>query len=105
MNGVYAITDDNNIKQNIFIGSADSVTGGNGTLWNGIVTRVRYMNHSINPEEAYSIYKEGINSSLANSLLNKYGVKVQFLEYNKPKGEFYINFIYNLKLLKLLKLL
>ena len=90
MNGVYAITDDNNIKQNIFIGSADSVTGGNGTLWNGIVTRVRYMNHSINPEEAYSIYKEGINSSLANSLLNKYGVKVQFLEYNKPKGEFTI---------------
>lgn len=89
MNGVYDITDDNNTKNHMFIGSADSNTL-NGTIWDGIVTRVRYTNHSINPEEAYSIYKEGINSSLANSLLNKYGVKVQFLEYNKPKGEFSI---------------
>ena len=89
MNGTYAVTDNNNIKQHIFIGAADSKTV-NGTTWDGIVTRVRYTNHSINPEEAYSIYKEGINSSLANSLLNKYGVKVQFLEYNKPKGEFSI---------------
>ena len=89
MNGTYAVTDNNNIKQHMFIGAADS-NSNNGTHWDGIVTRVRYTNHSINPEEAYSIYKEGINSSLANSLLNKYGVKVQFLEYNKPKGEFSI---------------
>lgn len=90
MNGTYLVTENNSTKQHMFIGSADAGSGNNGTEWNGIVTRIRYNNHSINPEEAYSIYKEGINSSLANSLLNKYGVKVQFLEYNKPRGEFTI---------------
>ena len=91
MNGIYKLADNNNTKQHMFIGAADSANDTSiGTSWNGIVTRVRYMNHSINPEEAYSIYKEGINTSLADSLLNKYGVKVQFLEYNKPKGEFTI---------------
>ena len=92
MNGIYYIKEGYENRQNMYIGSADAVNTNinKGANWNGIVTRVRYNNHSINPEEAYSIYKEGINTSLANSILNKYGLKVQFLEYNKPKGEFTI---------------
>ena len=56
----------------------------------GYITRVRFEPNSINPQEAYNIYKEGINSSLANSLYDKYSMKVSFLEYNKEKGSFTI---------------
>ena len=52
----------------------------------GFITRIRYENDSINPQEAYNIYKEGIDKSLAKSLFNKYRLKVSFLEYNKEKG-------------------
>tara|TARA_B100000287_G_C20623666_1_gene776909 strand:- start:570 stop:1433 length:864 start_codon:yes stop_codon:yes gene_type:complete len=56
----------------------------------GYITRVRFEPNSINPQEAYNIYKEGINSSLANALYDKYSMKVSFLEYNKEKGSFTI---------------
>lgn len=56
----------------------------------GYITRVRFEPNSINPQEAYNIYKEGINSSLANTLYDKYSMKVSFLEYNKEKGSFTI---------------
>ena len=56
----------------------------------GYITRVRFEPNSINPQEAYNIYKEGINSSLANTLYNNYSMKVSFLEYNKEKGSFTI---------------
>lgn len=56
----------------------------------GVITRIRYEPNSINPQEAYNIYKEGINSSLAKSLYDKYSMKVSFLEYNKEKGSFTI---------------
>jgi hypothetical protein len=64
---------------------------GNKSLgFEGIITRVRFEPNSINPQEAYNIYKEGINASLANSLYDKYSMKVSFLEYNKEKGSFTI---------------
>ena len=62
----------------------------NSIGFEGLITRVRYEPHSINPQEAYNIYKEGINSSLAKSLYDKYSMKVSFLEYNKEKGSFTI---------------
>ena len=54
------------------------------------VVRVRFEPNAINPQEAYNIYKEGINSSLAKSLYDKYSMKVSFLEYNKERGSFTI---------------
>jgi hypothetical protein len=52
----------------------------------GYITRIRYEGNSINPQDAYKIYKAGINSKLATSIFNKYRLKISFLEYNKEKG-------------------
>ena len=67
--------------QNIYLGY---VTG--TSQWNGFITRVRFESNSITPKDALDIYKAGINSNHANSLLSKYSLKVSFLEYNKEKG-------------------
>jgi hypothetical protein len=56
----------------------------------GFITRIRYEPNSINPQEAYNIYKDGINYSLARSIYNKYGLKVSFLENNRERGSFTI---------------
>ena len=56
----------------------------------GFITRVRFIGDSINPQDAYNMYKEGINASLAQSLFNKYRLKVSFLEYNTEKASFQI---------------
>ena len=58
----------------------------NNTSFEGFITRIRYEGNSINPQDAYNIYKEGINSSLATSIFNKYRLKISFLEYNKENG-------------------
>ena len=65
---------------------------GNNSLnyYDGYLTRVRYQASSISPEEAYAIYKEGINSSLMGNFLNKYRLKVGFYEYDTEKAQFTI---------------
>jgi len=80
----------NNIesKKNIYLGNIESVADKNG--FQGFITRVRYEPTSINPQQAYKIYREGINASLAKSLFNQYSLKVSFLEFNKEKGSFTI---------------
>ena len=75
-----------NAKKNIYLGAQSTENVG----FEGFITRVRYEPNSINPKEAYNIYKEGINASLAKSLFNKYSLKVSFLEYNKERGTFTI---------------
>ena len=82
-------------KKNIYIGNMSqgtNATNNNGANsgFEGFITRIRYENDSINPQEAYNIYKEGIDKSLAKSLFNKYRLKISFLEYNKEKGSFEI---------------
>ena len=64
--------------------------GNNAQGFEGLITRVRFEPNAINPQEAYNIYKEGISSSLAKSLYDKYSMKVSFLEYSKEKGSFTI---------------
>ena len=77
---------ENNKNKNLYLGNLGTPNIG----FEGFITRVRYQPQAINPQEAYNIYKEGINASLANSLYNKYGLKVSFLEYNKERGSFVI---------------
>jgi hypothetical protein len=73
-------------KKNIYLGNiTNSVPG-----FEGFITRVRYEPNPINPQQAYKIYKDGINASMANSLFNQYSLKVSFLEFNKEKGSFSI---------------
>ena len=72
--------------KNIYLGTVSTDNKG----FEGFVTRIRYIGNSINPQEAYNIYKEGINASLVNSLYNKYSLKVSFLEYKTEKASFQI---------------
>ena len=56
--------------------------------FNGFITRARYANGGVNPQQAYSIYKEGINTSFAGDFFNRYRLKVGLYEYNKKVGGF-----------------
>lgn len=72
------------IDNNMYLGDL-----GEGSF-GGFLTRVRYLKNDISPEESYKIYKDGINSSALSGLLNKYRLKVSFLEYNTPVKSFTI---------------
>ena len=85
LHGIYKNKYEDNSKKNIYLGN-----NGNSPGFEGFITRVRYEPNSINPQEAYNIYRDGINASLANSIFNKYRLKVSFLEYNKERGSFQI---------------
>ena len=84
MHGLYK--NDINALNNIYLGEMNTTNAG----FQGFITRVRFGNDSINPQDAYNIYKEGINASLAQTLFNKYRLKVSFLEYNTEKASFQI---------------
>lgn len=95
LKGLYRNYIDATTKKNIYIGNMKSqgsatagtvVNSGTNSGFEGFITRIRYESFAINPQEAYDIYKKGINSSLANSIYNRYRLKVSFLEYNKEKG-------------------
>jgi hypothetical protein len=73
------------LENNIYLGQGTYNIG-----FDGYITRVRYLTHFINPEESYQIYRDGINSSLARSLFNKYRLKLSFLEFDKEKGSIII---------------
>ena len=72
------------IDNNMYLGNLAQGSFG------GFLTRVRYLNNDISPEESYKIYKDGINSSALSGILNKYRLKVSFLEYNTPVKSFVI---------------
>jgi hypothetical protein len=74
------------VKKNMYLGTISTSNPG----FEGFITRIRYEGDSCNPQEAYNIYKEGINASLLSSIFNKYSLKVSFLEYNKEQGSFQI---------------
>ena len=77
---------------NIYLGNTNTntntITNSNG--FEGYLTRFRYIPHSIDPAYSYKIYKDGIDNSQVKTLYNKYSLKVSFLEYDKPVGEFSI---------------
>lgn len=83
------------ILENFYVPPAHTSTlfiGSNlqNQYFNGFITRARYINHGVNPEEAYSIYKEGISTSFAGDFLNKYRLKVGLYEYQNKVGGFTI---------------
>jgi len=86
MHGLYKNYYDTTTLKNIYLGNINNVNSG----FEGFITRVRYLSDSCNPQDAYNFYKDGINASLAQSLFNKYSLKVSFLEYNQEKGSFQI---------------
>lgn len=54
------------------------LTPGGG--FSGYTSRLRYFARTINPREAYEIYKDGYSDSLFGGLLNKYKLKLSFLK-------------------------
>lgn len=64
------------------------VTPGGG--FSGYTTNFQYWPASSNPQEAYNIYKEGLGGSILGSMLNKFRIKVAFLQDNEETGSFEI---------------
>ena len=76
---IYKIVD--NTNQNVYIG------GNSGETFDGHVARLQYFANSLNTQQAYNIYRDGIDSNLISDFFNKYKLKIQFLEYNTPVGK------------------
>ena len=68
--------------ENVYIGNNDT----NGTF-DGHVARFQYFANSVNTQQAYNIYKDGLDSNLISDFFNKYRLKIQFLEYSNPVGQ------------------
>jgi hypothetical protein len=86
LHGLYKNYNVDQSKKNIYIGNMQLAGSTENSGFEGYITRIRYEGNSINPQDAYKIYKAGINSKLATSIFNKYRLKISFLEYNKEKG-------------------
>lgn len=57
--------------------------------FSGYVSNFRYVADSVNPSQAYNIYKSGYGGSSAmGNLFNKYRVKLAFVEDNKELNSF-----------------
>lgn len=70
------------VKKNIYLGNV----GSSGKGFKGYIHRLRYEANSINSQQAYDIYREGVHNNVANDLLGGHRVEVQLYEYNKKKG-------------------
>ena len=67
-------------KENVYLGS-------NKSYFDGHIAQVQYYANSVNTQEAYNIYREGLSSDLFGDIFDKYRLKIQFLEYNHPMGK------------------
>jgi hypothetical protein len=67
--------------------ASDVVLSPNGGF-NGWTSKVQYWANSTNPQEAWNIYKSGYGGSALGNLLNKYRIKIAFLEDNIEQSSF-----------------
>jgi hypothetical protein len=52
----------------------------------GYTAKYQYLGNSINPQQAYDIYKSGYGGSIFGDLFNKYKVKISYLKDNEERG-------------------
>ena len=71
-------------KQTLYLGNNVS------NYFNGFITRARFQAGGVSPQEAYNIYKKGINSSTFGDFFNKYRLKIGLYEYGNPINTFEI---------------
>lgn len=64
--------------------------GNNESGFSGYIARFKYFNKSMNPTEAYNIYKEGISGNPLFDALNKYSLKMSIIENNQEVKSFKI---------------
>ena len=70
---------------NIFLGG-----GGDGVAtptFNGHLARFQYFSNSLNPQQAYNIYRDGLGSDMFTNFFDRYRMKIQFLEYDNAVGD------------------
>ena len=60
------------------------VTPGGG--FEGFSANYQYWAQAVNPQQAYNIYKSGYGGNWLSNLINKYRLRIQFLEGNRVSG-------------------
>jgi len=63
-------------------------TGSEESGFEGELSKFRYIARSINPREAYEIYKEGPGGNWLSGLINAYKLKLSFLKDNEEVTSF-----------------
>jgi len=58
--------------------------------FSGATSKFRYFSRTINPREAYDIYREGPGGNALTDMLNKYKLKLSFMKDNEEKYGFEI---------------
>jgi hypothetical protein len=58
--------------------------------FSGWTTNFQYWPAASNPQQAYDIYKNGLGGSILGNLLNKFRIRVSFVQDNKVKSSFEI---------------
>ena len=58
--------------------------------FSGFTSNIQYMNNSINPQEAYNIYRLGYGGSILGNLLSNYKLKMSLYENNVEKSSIMI---------------
>lgn len=56
--------------------------------FSGEISKFRYISRTVNPREAYEIYREGPGGNWLSDLLNKYKLKLSFLKDNEEVQSF-----------------
>ena len=64
------------------------ITPGGG--FKGYTANFQYWPQSVNPQQAYNIYKTGYGGNWLSNIFNKYRLRIQFLEGNRVSGSFEI---------------
>ena len=59
---------------------------GSGPGFSGNIAKVKYYSRTLNPREAYELYKEGYSGSLFGNMLNKYRLKFSLIIDNKESA-------------------
>ena len=56
----------------------------------GETANFRFFSDSLNPQQAWNVYKSGYGSGILSGLLNKYKLKVAFMKDNVEHNSFII---------------
>jgi len=68
-------------KDNVYLGNSGSTT------YNGHMACFQFWDQSLNPQQAYNIYRDGLSQCVNDNFFNKYRMKIQFYEYSNALGK------------------
>lgn len=72
----------------VSLGKDNAYIGGSGsTTYKGHIACFQFWDHSLNPQQAYNVYRDGLSQCVNDNFFNKYRMKIQFYEYNHALGK------------------